>query len=212
MGAINGLLVVGLNLPSIVVTLATMVIWRESLNWKQQGQFIRELPANFQWLGLGQDLGQWVIVAVALLVFALFAWALKYLAAGRAVYATGSDAEAARLAGIRPRRVVFGVFLLMGVLVGLSAMLGTMRFPSVQPNAGEGLELQVIAAVVVGGVAITGGRGTLVGALLGVVLLGRSVRAAHVSRRRCVLGKGDRGFHHSGIRCLDRVQGRHRRD
>jgi rhamnose transport system permease protein len=171
MGAINGLLVVGLNLPSIVVTLATMVSWQQSLSWNRQGQFIRELPANFQWLGLGQDMGQWAIVGVALAVFAMFAWGLKNLAAGRAVYATGSDAEAARLAGIRPRRVVFGVFLLMGVLSGLAAMLGSMRFPAVQPNAGDGLELQVIAAVVVGGVAITGGRGNLVGALLGVILL-----------------------------------------
>jgi rhamnose transport system permease protein len=171
MGSINGLLIVGLNLPSIVVTLATMVIWQEGLRWNRQGFFVQDLPANFQWLGLGQDAGQWTIVGVALVVFALFAWGLKYLAAGRAVYATGSDLEAARLAGIRPRRVVFGVFLAMGVLTGLAALLGAMRFPAVDPNAGEGLELQVIAAVVVGGVAITGGRGNLIGALLGVILL-----------------------------------------
>ena len=151
MGAINGLLVVGLNLPSIVVTLATMVIWRQGLNWIRQGQFVRSLPANFQWLGLGQDVGQWVIVGVALVVFGLFSWGSKNLAAGRAIYATGSDAEAARLAGVRPRRVVFGVFLLMGALTGLAAMLGSMRFPAVQPSAGEGVELEVIAAVVVGG-------------------------------------------------------------
>ena len=96
-------------------------------------------------------------------VFAAFAWGLRHLAAGRAVYATGSDPEAARLAGIRPRRVIFGVFVAMGALAGLAALLNAVRLPDVDPNAGTGLELQVIAAVVVGGVAISGGRGTLAG-------------------------------------------------
>ncbi len=111
-------------------------------------------------------------MAIALVVFAAFAWGLRYLAAGRAVYATGSDPEAARLAGIRPRRVVFGVFVVMGGLAGLAALLNAVRFPDVDPNAGIGLELQVIAAVVVGGVAVSGGRGTLAGSLIGVALLG----------------------------------------
>ena len=105
-------------------------------------------------------------------VFVVFAWGLRYLAVGRAIYATGSDPEAARLAGIRPRRVGFVVFVVMGALVGLSALLSAICFPQVDPKAGEGLELQVIAAVVVGGVAVSGGRGTLFGPLLGVELLG----------------------------------------
>jgi rhamnose transport system permease protein len=109
---------------------------------------------------------------VALGLFGAFAWGLRWLAAGRAVYAVGSDHEAARLAGIRPHRVVFGVFVLMGALAGLAAMLQSVRSPQVDPNAGKDLELQVIAAVVVGGVAISGGRGTLIGVLLGVALLG----------------------------------------
>jgi rhamnose transport system permease protein len=88
------------------------------------------------------------------------------------VYATGSDAEAARLVGIRPRRVLFGVFVAMGALTGLAALLTAIQFIDVQTNAGVGLELRVIAAVVVGGTAISGGRGSLVGTLLGVALLG----------------------------------------
>ena len=171
MGAVNGAFVAGLGLPSIVVTLATLVIWRESLRYGQEGAFI-PLPAGFQWFGAGQSAGQWAVVGVALAVFLGFAWALGNLAAGRAVYATGSDPEAARLAGLRPRRVVFGAFVLMGALAGLAALLDRARFPAVDPNAGAGLELQVIAAVVVGGVAVSGGRGTLLGALLGVALLG----------------------------------------
>jgi rhamnose transport system permease protein len=172
MGAVNGVLVAGLGLPSIVVTLATLVIGREGLRYAREGEFVRNLPPTFQWFGLGQGLGQWVVVGLALAVFAAIAWALRNLAAGRAFYATGSDPEAARLAGIRPQRVIFAAFAAMGALAGLAALLNAVRFADVDPNAGSGLELQVIAAVVVGGAAISGGRGTAVGSLIGVALLG----------------------------------------
>jgi rhamnose transport system permease protein len=172
MGAVNGTFVARLGLPSIVVTLATLVIGRESLRYAREGEFIRNLPPGFQWFGMGQALGQWMVVAIALVVFIAFGWGLRYLTLGRAVYATGSDPEAARLAGIRPRRVVFSAFVAMGALAGLAALLNAVRFADVDPNAGLGLELQVIAAVVVGGVAISGGRGTLAGSLIGVALLG----------------------------------------
>lgn len=173
LGSVNGALVAGLGLPSIVVTLATLVVLRESLRWAREGAFVRDLPANFQWFGLGQGVGPWVILGVAFLVFAVFAWSMRNLAAGRAVYATGSDPEAARLAGVRPKRVVFGVFVTMGALAGLASLLNAVRFVEVDPNSGSaGLELQAIAAVVVGGTAVSGGRGTLVGSLFGVLLLG----------------------------------------
>jgi rhamnose transport system permease protein len=172
LGAANGALVAGLGLPSIVVTLATLVIGRESLRYVREGEFVRDLPPGFQWFGLGQGAGQWMVVAVALVAFAAFAWSLRNLSAGRAVYATGSDPEAARLAGIRPRRVVFNTFMTMGALAGLAALLNAVRFADVDPNAGTGLELQVIAASVVGGTAISGGRGSLAGTLVGVALLG----------------------------------------
>ncbi len=171
-GAVNGGLVAGLGLPSIVVTLATLVIGRESLRYLREGEFVRDLPPSFQWFGAGQSTGQWIVVAIALASFAAFAWGLRNLAAGRAIYATGSDPEAARLAGIRPNRLTFAVFVGMGALAGLAALLNAVRLPDVDPNSGTGLELQVIAAVVVGGVAISGGRGTLPGALVGVALLG----------------------------------------
>jgi rhamnose transport system permease protein len=172
LGAINGALVARLGMPSIVVTLATLVIGRESLRYMREGEFVRNLPSGFQWFGAGQAAGQWLVVALALLIFVTFAWGMRHLAAGRAVYATGSDLEAARLAGIRPRSVIFGVFVIMGGLAGLAALLNAIRFSDVDPNAGTGLELQVIAAVVVGGVAVSGGRGTLAGSLIGVALLG----------------------------------------
>src|SRR5262249_39709023 len=144
LGAVNGALVAGLGLPSIVVTLATMVTLREALRWQRQGAFVRDLPPSFQWLGLGQSAGQWLTVGAAAVLFAVFAWGLRRLALGRAVYATGSDPEAARLAGVRPRRVVFAVFALTGALTGAAALLGSVRFPHVDPNAGLGLELRVI--------------------------------------------------------------------
>jgi rhamnose transport system permease protein len=172
LGAVNGTLVARLGLPSIVVTLATLVIGREALRYAREGEFVRNLPPGFQWFGAGQAVGQWLVVTIALAVFAVFAWGLRHLTVGRAVYATGSDPEAARLAGIRPGRVVFRVFVVMGALAGLAALLNAVRFADVDPNAGSGLELQVIAAVVVGGVAISGGRGTLAGSLIGVALLG----------------------------------------
>ncbi len=171
LGAVNGAFIAGLGLPSIVVTLATMVILREGHRWWREGEFVRDLPPGFQWFGLEQDRGQWVVVGIALVIFAAFAWGLRNLRAGRAVYATGSDPEAAFLAGIQPRRVTFWVFVVMGALVGLAALLHSARFAVVDPTAGAGLELATIAAVVVGGVAISGGRGTLIGPLLGVWLM-----------------------------------------
>ena len=172
LGAVNGSLVGALRLPSIIVTLAMLTVLRDGLRWTTEGAWVQNLPANFQWWGLGQNAGQWLIIASALLAFSGFAWGLGKLGAGRAIYAVGSDAEAARLAGIEPRRVVFGVFVLMGMLSGLAALVNAVRFSVVPGNPGMGLELKAIAAVVVGGTAITGGRGTLAGTLIGVALIG----------------------------------------
>jgi rhamnose transport system permease protein len=170
MGAVNGFLVAWLRLPSIVVTLATMVTWQETLRLWKQGRLI-DLPPGVQWLGLGQQSGQIALIAFAVVLVAVAAWAMRHLSAGRFVYAVGTDAEAARLAGIEPRRVTFGVFVLMGALTGLAAMMNVAQSPQVQPSCGEGLELKVIAACVVGGVAVTGGRGTLWGVFPGLLLL-----------------------------------------
>jgi rhamnose transport system permease protein len=172
LGAANGALVAGLQLPSIVVSLATMVTWREALRWISEGQAVQNLPESFLWLGMGRPAGQAFILIASLALLAGFGWALRSLPAGRAVYAVGSDAEAARLAGIRPRRVVFGVFVLMGALTAFAALLTAIQFRNVLPNEGSGLEMKVIAAAVVGGIAVSGGRGTLLGALAGVLFLG----------------------------------------
>ncbi|HEX9004168.1 MAG TPA: ABC transporter permease, partial [Blastocatellia bacterium] len=172
LGSINGWLVSRLNIPAIVVTLATLVAWRDGLRWATEGAWVQDLPVNFQWFGLGQTAGQVLIVTASLAVLLAFVWILRNLPGGRAIYAVGSDAEAARLGGINPPNVTFSVFVLMGALVGLAALLNAVRFSSIPANTGIGLEMKAIAAVVVGGVAITGGRGTLIGTLIGVALLG----------------------------------------
>ena len=172
MGAVNGFLVGTLGLPSIIVTLAMLVAWRDALRWATEGAWVQGLPPNFQWFGLAPAAAQALIVVIALGVLVASGWALRNLQLGRMLYAVGSDEEAARLAGIEPKRVVFGVFTLTGALVGLAATLNAVRFDAVPSNAGLGLELQAVAAVVVGGSAITGGRGTVLGTLIGVLLLG----------------------------------------
>jgi rhamnose transport system permease protein len=172
MGALNGALIAYLRIPSIVVTLATMVALRDGLRWITQGAWVQDLPAGFQWFGRSQSATEWITVGFAAILTVLFAWALGNLAAGRAVYATGSDANATRLAGIDPARVVFSVFVITGALAGCAALFNAVRFNQIPANAGIGLEMQVIAATIVGGTSISGGRGSVLGTVLGVVLLG----------------------------------------
>jgi rhamnose transport system permease protein len=171
LGALNGGLVAYLRIPSIVVTLATMVALRDALRWSTQGAWIENLPRSFQWLGLTQASYPVVTFAGVACLTMMLAWALRNLAAGRAIYATGSNPDAARLAGLDVALVKSSVFVAAGTLTGLAALLNSVRFNQIPSNAGLGLEMKVIASVVVGGAAIAGGRGTIAGTVLGVVLL-----------------------------------------
>ncbi len=172
MGSLNGALVAYVRIPSIVVTLASMVALRDALRWQTQGAWIQDLPRGFQWFGLSQSTYPLAVAGVAVILSAGLAWILRNLAVGRAIYATGSNKEGARLAGIHTALVTFSVFAAIGALTGFSAALNSVRFNQIPTNAGLGLEMKVIAAVVVGGAAITGGKGSVLGTVLGVVLLG----------------------------------------
>jgi rhamnose transport system permease protein len=172
MGALNGALVAYLRIPSIVVTLATMAALRDGLRWATQGAWIQELPSGFQWMGSSQTSWPAVTFLIAAVISIAAGWGLRNLAAGRATYATGSNEESARLAGIDTRLNIFSVFAITGALTGLAALLNSVRFNQIPSNAGLGLEMKVIASVVVGGAAITGGTGTIFGTVLGVILLG----------------------------------------
>lgn len=194
MGGLNGFLVGTLGLPSIIVTLAMLVAWRDALRWATEGAWVQDLSADFQWFGLAPSAAQTLIVLIAVGLLAFFAWGLRNLQVGRRVYAVGSDEEAARLAGIEPRRVTLAVFMAMGALVALAAVLNAVRFNSVPSNASVGLELQAVAAVVVGGTAITGGRGSVIGTLIGVLLLGTISTAMTFVGISPFWGKAIQGF------------------
>ena len=170
-GALNGALVAYGGLPSIVVTLASMVVLRDGLRWATQGARIQDLPSSFQWLGLRQAAFPMVAAVLVAIVQIALTWSATRVAAFRSLYATGSDPQAARLAGIDTRLVRFAAFAAGGALTGLAALLNAVRFNQIPSNAGLGLEMKVIAAVVVGGAAVRGGRGSFTGTLLGVMLL-----------------------------------------
>jgi rhamnose transport system permease protein len=172
LGTLNGALVAYVRMPSIVVTLATMVALRDALRWSREGAWVEDLPARFQWLGVGQGAYPSVAAAVAIGLFAVTAWSMRHLQIGRSLFATGSNPDAARLAGMKTAFLTCAVFALSGALTGLAALLNSVRFNQIPSSAGLGLEMKVIAAVIVGGAAIRGGRATFVGTLLGVILLG----------------------------------------
>src|SRR5262249_48674137 len=172
LGAVNGILVAYVGIPSIVATLAAMIGLRDGLRWTTQGAWIENLPPGFQWFGLSSSSFPLLITVVLTLLVWAVAWAMRTTWVGRAIYATGSNREAARLAGINPAAITCAVFIASGLLTGLGALLNAVRFNQIPSNGGLGLELKAIAAVVVGGAAVTGGRGTVAGTLLGGVLLG----------------------------------------
>jgi len=170
-GSLNGALVAYVGIPSIVVTLATMTALRDGLRWATEGAWVQDLPRSFQWLGLTQGRYPLVATVVTGLITAALAFGLRHLAAGRAVYATGSNPAAARLVGLDTSATRTCVFAILGTLTGLAAVLNAVRFNQIPTNAGIGLEMKVIASVVVGGASVTGGTGSVLGTVLGLVLL-----------------------------------------
>ncbi len=170
LGALNGVLVARFKVPAIIASLASLAFLRGVLRWASGGQWIQDLPSSFQWFGLSQSSGQLVLALGAATIFALAVVFVRWTSAGRTILAVGCDSGAARLVGIRPERVTFALFVAMGAASALAALCDFPRYPAIEIEAGNGLELDVIACVVVGGTAIQGGRGTLIGTLLGVAL------------------------------------------
>jgi rhamnose transport system permease protein len=173
-GLLNGILVTWGRVPALVVTLGTLYMFRGlAFLWTDGRQVNAEtLPDAFLNLGSDSILGVPILVVFALVVIAVTGQWLRDYRAGRELYAIGSNPEGARLAGVRSERRVLTAFVLAGALAGLGGVLFTARFGTVDATAGFGYELTVIAAAVVGGVAIFGGTGTVYGAALGALLLG----------------------------------------
>jgi rhamnose transport system permease protein len=172
-GVLNGLLVSIGRVPALVVTLGTLYIIRgiDSMWIGSREITASDLPAGF--VGFGHDgFGAVPYLAIlAAVVLVIAAWFLHGYRSGREVYALGSNPEAARLAGIPVRRRIIGAYVLCGALAGLAGALYLARFGNVDSGTASGYELTVVSAVVVGGVAFTGGSGTVYGAALGALLL-----------------------------------------
>ena len=173
-GLLNGILVTWGQVPALVVTLGTLYMFRGlAFVWTDGQQINAEtLPDSFLNLGTDSILGIPILVIIALIVIVIVGQWLRDFRAGRELYAIGSNPEGARLAGVRSERRVLTAFVLAGALAGLGGVLFTARFGTVDATAGVGYELTVIAAAVVGGVAIFGGTGSVYGAALGALLLG----------------------------------------
>nr|MDT0661949.1 ABC transporter permease [Micromonospora sp. DSM 115978] len=172
-GAVNGALIVVARVPALVVTLGTMYVFRGvDYSWAA-GQQINaaDMPAGFKSMGTATVLGVPVLALFAVAVLLMAGFYLRSYRSGRELYAIGSDPAAARLSGIPVGRRVFAALAVSGALAGLAGVLHAARFGTVDAAAGTGLELTVVAAVVVGGVAIFGGSGSVYGAALGAVLL-----------------------------------------
>ena len=171
-GSVAGWFITRAHITPFIVTLALMTVWRGAAFALTQGRPVWELPEGFSSLANERLLGLPLPTMFMLAVFAVAHIALTKTVFGRYVLAVGGNAEAARLAGINTRRVLTWVYVLCGALSGFSGILLASRVNSGQPNAGLMYELDVIAAVVVGGTSLTSGRGSIVGTLLGSLLIG----------------------------------------
>lgn len=171
-GLFNGLVVTQLKVNSLIGTIATMMILQGGVFlYSREAVQNRHLQRAFTDISTGY-LGPIPIpVLIAALVFVAAHVVLRHTTAGRYIYAVGANAKAARLSGVRPERLKLFVFVVTGLLTGLAGLILSSLMNTGQPTAGRGFELTVVAAVILGGTSLTGGRGTLIGTLLGVLIL-----------------------------------------
>jgi simple sugar transport system permease protein len=171
-GAINGLLIVKLKVNAFVATLAMMILLRGIVLGLGSGKTVFNLPEAIVWLGTGNILGIPVSVVIAAAIFLAVGLFLRFHRVGRAIYAVGGNAEAARAAGIPVERILFGIFLFGGLLAAVAGLMQAGRLGAVTAVQGQNLIFTAVAASVIGGISLNGGRGNMFGALTGVLLLG----------------------------------------
>ena len=171
-GAVNGFLIVRLRLNAFIVTLAMLILLRGVQLGTTSGKTLFDLPAGYLYLGSGKWLGVPVSIWIAGILYIVFGLLLRYHRLGRALYAIGGNPQAARVAGVRVDRVLWGTFIVAGMLAALAGLMLTGRIASVVPSQGQNMIFYVFAAAVIGGISLDGGKGRLVGALTGVLLLG----------------------------------------
>jgi len=173
-GAVNGLLVTRLGLPSLAVTIGTLALYRGLALVVLGDTAVADFPASYTEFGTtpvpGTNIPYPILLAAVLAV--LFGIALHASSFGRSVYAIGANEEGARFSGIRVKQIKLILFVLAGAVAAIAGIVYTFRFSSARADNGVGLELAVVAAVLLGGVSIFGGKGSLFGVLAGVLLLG----------------------------------------
>jgi len=174
-GLLNGLLVTRVKLPPFIVTLGTMNIAFALTQIVSSSQSVTDLPAIFTTLGttvpiIGTRIAYGTVVM--LLLYAVAWWLLRETAGGRHVYAVGNNREAARLSGIDTERVLLVVYTLAGALYGVGSLLAVARTGVGDPQAGQTENLDTVTAVVLGGTSLFGGRGVIVGSLIGALIVG----------------------------------------
>ncbi|TJV46298.1 MAG: ABC transporter permease [Mesorhizobium sp.] len=171
-GMFNGLLVAWLRLNAFIVTLAMLILLQGITLGVSGGRTIANLPNAYTFIGLTKVAGLRLEVWIALIVIGVAAYAMRYSVVGRQIYAIGGNVEAARAAGVRVERVIFGLFVLAGLLSSLAGLVLTSRIASVSTGQGANIIFTVFAATVIGGIDLNGGRGRIIGAATGVLLLG----------------------------------------
>jgi len=171
-GLVNGLLVTKTRMPSFIATLATLSILSGLALQLTQGNPVSVSDYNFQNIGQARIAGIPTPVWIMLVVFVIFGILLARTRFGRYAYATGDNAEAAKLSGISVDRVKILAFVISGALAALAGFIVTARLSTAEPTAGTGLELEAIAAVIIGGTSLAGGRGDLLGTIVGALILG----------------------------------------
>lgn len=171
-GAFNGILVVKLKLNAFIVTLAMLIVLRGLLVGATEGKTLFGMPDAFYTLATSTFLTIPLSVWLAAASFGIAGFVLKYHRVGRALYAIGGNPDAARAAGIRVERVMLGVFVVAGVLAAVGGLMQTGYVGAINANQGQNMIFTVFAAAVIGGISLDGGKGTMFGALTGVLLLG----------------------------------------
>lgn len=172
-GLINGLGVTIFRLPAFIATLAMMSVARGLANLITDGQQIVGYPEWFYKLSTARYFGFISVTVATLIILFLAGWAfLRYRRAGRALYAIGGGHEVARLAGINVRRTTTLVYVVAGLMAGIGAIVLSSRLDASAPSAATGYELDVIAAVVIGGASLMGGTGRVTGTIIGVLIIG----------------------------------------
>ena len=175
-GVINGFLIVRLSLPPFIVTLGTLSVFTALtlILFKARTIQAPEMPEVMKWLGNTFQIGDFQLlygVILMLIMYVIFGYILKNTAWGLHVYAVGDDPNAAQLSGISTKRVIFSVYVVSGLIIGIAAWLTIGRVGSASPNADPLLNLDTITAVVIGGTSLFGGRGTLLGTLIGAFII-----------------------------------------